>query len=321
MIIEMIVQDSETGVTHDISELLLETKWQTTMEGQPGKLTFSYVNDKDVTFKEGSVISFKANNKGVFFGYVFKRGKDKDEIITITAYDQMRYLKNKDACIIENSTASEAFSNLCKRFKLVSIVASPSSYKLAKRAYDGKTVFDIIQRGIDETLINIGEWYIIYDDFGVLTFNKLTALQTDITIGDNQLLRNYNFESSIDDDTYNQVKIIKDDTTPPEIVRDSESIARYGLLQYFEKVDEEANAAQIAARADMILKLKNRPTKKLKLPCLGDLKVRAGSSIVLEISDLAQEGIAVGQNFIITDCEHTFKSDLHFMELEVLLSI
>jgi hypothetical protein len=86
-------------------------------------------------------------------------------------------------------------------------------------------------------------------------------------------------------------------------------------------MDEKANSAQIKARADMILKLKNRATKKLKLECLGDLKVSAGTGVVLGISDLEKEGIPINQYFMVTKCSHTFKNDLHIMQLEVQVSI
>ena len=87
MNIEAIVQDSKSGQAYDISELIIDAKWETTLIEQPGKLTFNYIDDNKVTINEGSPISFKVDGKGVFFGYVFKRGKNKDEKISVTAYD------------------------------------------------------------------------------------------------------------------------------------------------------------------------------------------------------------------------------------------
>ena len=135
----------------------------------------------------------------------------------------------------------------------------------------------------------------------------------------------YDYSSSIDDDSYNQIKLIKENQETQKreiyIVKDSSTIKQWGLLQYFEKMDENANAAQIKERAEMILKLKNRVTKKLKLECLGDLKVAAGSGVILGISDLENEGITINQYFMVTSCTHTFKNDLHTMQLEVQVSI
>ena len=325
MNIEAIVQDSKSGQAYDISELIIEAKWETTLENQPGKLTFTYLDDNKVTINEGSPISFKVDGKGVFFGYIFKRGKKKDEKVPITAYDQMRYLKNKDTYVTSNLSASQIFTKICNDFSLKNSVKNATSYTVSPRVHDNKSLFEIIQFGIDETLIKTGNWFMIKDNFGTLEFISINNLKTDLFIGDESLLINYDYESSIDEDSFNQVKLIKEnkETKKREIylVKDSSTIKQWGLLQYFEKMDENANEAQIKERAEMILKLKNRVTKKLKLDCLGDLKIAAGSGIVMGISDLVKEGIAVNQYFMVTTCTHTFKNDLHTMQLEVQVSI
>ena len=325
MNIEAIVQDSKSGVAYDISELITDATWETTLTNQPGKLTFNYIDDNKVTISEGSPISFKVDGKGVFFGYIFKRGKKKDEKVPVTAYDQMRYLKNKDTYVLSNLTASQIFTKICSDFKLSFEVIDSSSYIVSPRVNDNKTLFEIIQHGIDETLINTGNWYMIRDNFGKLQFISINSMKTDLFIGDESLLIDFDYESSIDDDTYNQVKLIKENKETKKreiyIVKDSNTIKQWGLLQYFEKMDENANAAQIQARAEMILKLKNRVTKKLKLDCLGDLRVVAGSGVVLGINDLQKEGVAINQYFMVTTCSHTFQNDLHTMQLEVQVSI
>ena len=325
MNIEAIVQDSKSGAAYDISELITNAVWETTMTNQPGKLTFSYIDDTKVTINEGSPISFKVDGKEVFFGYVFKRGKKKDEKIPITAYDQMRYLKNKDTKVLSGLTATQVFTKLCKEYQLTHKVVDNINYIVPPKPHDGKTLFEIIQYGIDQTLINTGNWFMIRDNFGILEFVNINSLKTDLFIGDESLLIDFDYESSIDDDSYNQVQLIKEnkDANIREryIVKDSSTIKQWGLLQYFEKMDENANAAQIQARAEMILKLKNRVTKKLKLAALGDLRVFAGTGIVLGISDLEKEGIAANQYFMVTQCSRSFSNDLHTMQLEVQVSI
>lgn len=325
MNIEAIVQDSKSGTTYDISELITNAVWETTLTNQPGKLTFNYIDDNKVTISEGSPISFKVDGKGIFFGYIFKKGKKKDEKVPVTAYDQMRYLKNKDTKVLSGLTAAQVFEKLCKEYQLTYKVVDNHNYIVPPKPHDGKTLFEIIQYGIDQTLINTGDWFMIKDNFGVLEFVHINSLKTNLFIGDESLLMDFDYESSIDDDSYNQVQLIKEnkDTNVREryIVKDSNTIKQWGLLQYFEKMDENANAAQIQARAEMILKLKNRVTKKLKLDCLGDLRVAAGSGVVLGISDLQKEGVAINQYFMVTTCSHTFQNDLHTMQLEVQVSI
>ena len=64
----------------------------------PGNLTFSKsFNDDTFNFSEGSAVRMRVDKDNVFFGFVFKQQRSKDNIITVTAYDQLRYLKNKDS--------------------------------------------------------------------------------------------------------------------------------------------------------------------------------------------------------------------------------
>lgn len=323
---ELIVQDSKSGNAWDMSELVNSgIKWETNIAEQPGKLTFEYIDQENISINEGSSISFKIDGQGIFFGYVFKKGRSKNEKIPIIAYDQMRYLKNKDTYVFSGLTASNIFQRITSDFRLKAKVINASTYVVAPRVHDNKTLFEAIQYGIDETLINTGNWYMIRDNFGSLQFLNINTLKTDLFIGDESLLIDYDYSSSIDDDSYNQVKLIKENKETKKreiyIVKDSNTIKQWGLLQYFEKMDENANAAQIQARAEMLLKLKNRVTKKLKLTALGDLRVFAGSGIVLGISDLEKEGIAANQYFMVTQCSHSFSNDMHTMQLELQVSI
>ena len=59
-------------------------------------------------FGEGSAVNLLVNGKTVFYGFVFTKQRDKTNgggVIRCTAYDQIRYLKNKDTYVYENKTA------------------------------------------------------------------------------------------------------------------------------------------------------------------------------------------------------------------------
>lgn len=70
--------------------------WSTERQKQPGKLTFKVVKDAKLNFAEGDAVRLRINGKNVFYGFVFKKQRDKEKTISVTAYDQLRYLKNKD---------------------------------------------------------------------------------------------------------------------------------------------------------------------------------------------------------------------------------
>lgn len=321
MTIEMILQDSKEGKLYDISELVEAITYETSMLNQPGKLTFNFLPDAKVPINEGSSISLKVNGAGVFFGFIFRHGRSEDREVGVVAYDQLRYLKNKDTYVTSNQTASQIFTKVCTDFRLKYRVVDAASYVVPPRVNDNKTLFEVIQQALDATLINTAKWFMIRDNFGVLEFVDIAKLKTTFYIGDGYKLLSFAFDSSIDQDTYNQVKLIKNnkDTAKREvyIVKDSATIKQWGTLQYFETMDESANEAQIKSRAEQLLKLKNRVTRKVKLLALGEIAIRAGNGIVVGIEDLVAEDIPYNKYFLVTACTHKFENDMHTMQLEL----
>ena len=70
--------------------------WETTRSGAASSLTFTVVKDDTLNFHEGNPVSFRFNGSNVFYGYVFKKSRSDNRLIKVTAYDQLRYFKNKD---------------------------------------------------------------------------------------------------------------------------------------------------------------------------------------------------------------------------------
>lgn len=323
--VEIVVQNINDGRAWDISELVTSITWETSIDNQPGKLTFSYIDDGKVVIVNGSPVTFKYNKVNIFYGFVFKRGRTNGETISITCYDQMRYLKNKDTSVFTGLTASQIFSKVCNDYQLNHQVITPSWYVVPQVVQDNKTLFEMIEYGVDMTLINACNWHVIYDDFGTLKFDSYTNMATNIFIGDSSGLSAYDFQASIDDDTYNQIKLTKENKETQKrevwIVKDSSTIAKWGLLQHYETVDEDANEAQIKNRAEQLLKVKNRETRQLKLESLdGKTNVRAGSGIVVGIKKLEDEGLSKYQYFMVSKAKHSFTQDSHTMTLEMRLN-
>lgn len=323
--IELIVQDTAGGKIYDLSELVTDISWETQMTSQPGKLTFSYINSDEAIVAEGGIVSLKLDGEGVFWGYIFRRSKSQGHLINVTAYDQLRYLKNKDTYVFENQTASAVFTKVCKDFGITHKIVDDNSAVIPGRLHDNAALYEIIDYGLTQTLIQTGEWYIIRDNFGTMEFVHLNTLKTPIVIGDESLATEYSFESSIDEDTYNQIKLIKEnkETVKREVymLYDNETQVKWGVLQYFEKMDENANIAQITEKAERLMKLKNRVTKKLSLTCLGDIRIFAGSGIILSISDLESENVPLNSYVMVARATHHFENSLHTMKLDVEVNL
>ena len=298
-VFEPVVQD---GVT-----------WTTERKGAAGKLEFKVLKDNIINFEEGNPVAFKVDNTNLFYGFVFKKKRDKEKIITTTAYDQLRYLKNKDTKTYTNKRADELVQMIANEYQLNTGVLENTGYVIAKKAESNQSLFDIILNALDETIRNRKEMYVLYDDYGKICLKNLERMKVGLVI-DEETGENYDYESSIDSDTYNQVKLTYDnsDTGKREIyiARDSSNIEKWGVLQYFDTIDEKTNGA-VKARA--LLDLYNQKTRSLEIKnALGYIRVRGGSLIIVNL-DLGDIKL---KNFMLVEkAKHTFKDGEHFMDL------
>jgi len=316
---KLIIADSETPRQFHLGQLLSKASWETTLLDQPGKLTCEILDVGTEMFFEGSNVILQVDNETVFNGYVFTRKRTQDDTMTIVAYDRLRYLQNKDVAVFSNLTAGEIFARLCSEHQLPYRVVSPRRYRTAPITHDNAALFTMIKRALDEDLIATGEYCIIRDNRGTLELVDIATLTTNLLIGDASLLTGFDFESSIDQNTYNYVKLVQEDTTEGVrnvyVVQDSSNIYKWGRLQYFEKVDKDANAAQIQAKAEQMLRLYNRKTRTLQVQCLGDTRITAGSGVGLSIGKLSAEGFAKVQYVFVSKASHELTSGEHKMTL------
>lgn len=321
MTIEILCQDSVTGKGYDLSDVFENLTISTQMESQPGKLIVNYINQSEVVINNGSSISVKVDGKGVFLGYVFKLKPYSNNEVQLTAYDQLRYLQNKDTYNLGSMTCDKIFEKICQDCQLKYKVTNRSSYNVPAKIFDNESYYSIIQYGLDQALINEGYRYIVRDNFGTLEHVELSSIASNLFIGDDSLLTDYEYEISIDDQTYNQIKLVREDsqtnTRKVYIVKDSNTINRWGVLQYFEKVNENMNSAQIQAQAENLLKVKNTETKTLKLTCIGDLRVREGVAVVIGIKALEKYGVKYNSYYFVNACDHKFENGNHTMTLDM----
>ncbi len=289
-------------------------KWETEREGTPSKLTFTVIKDKTADFNEGNPVLFKYNGENVFYGFVFSKSRDKEHHINVTAYDQLRYLKNKQTYAYKNKSADELIRMIAKDFKLQTGELESTGYKMDD-VQDNTTLFDIIQNSLNETILNKNQMFVLYDDFGKLTL-KNTAnmlIPTDFIISEDTA-QNFDYKSSIDDQTYNQIYLYNENSESRQsyIAKDSANIKNWGVLQLTEKFTDNENPQ---AKSAALLSLYNNVSRSLKINnAFGDIRARAGASIFvnLNIGD-----IILRDYMLIEKATHTFEDNLHTMSLDL----
>lgn len=290
--------------------------WETARRGVPGKLTFKVVTDKDLIFEEGNAVSFKKDGQNIFYGFIFTKKRSNDGLINVTAYDQLRYLKNKDTYVYENKTASEFIKMVAADFRMNTGTIENTGFKIASRVEDNKELFEMFKNALDLTMDNTKKMYILYDNFGKLTLRNIEKMKLDVLI-DEETGENFDYTSSIDSNTYNKIKLSYENNKTGKreiyIAQDGNNINNWGMLQHFETIQESTNGK---AKADVLLSLYNRKTRNLSMKkAFGNIYVRGGNMVVVRLN---LDDIKIMNYMIVENVKHTFKENEHFMDLQLI---
>lgn len=308
--VDLVIQNNNNIYTPILKgEMTLESN----RKGSPSTLKFNVLKDETINFQEGNAVALKINNKELFFGFIFIKQRGKDNIIQVTAYDQLRYLKNKDTYVYTNKTASEVITMIADDFMLQIGNIEDTSYKIPSRIEDNTTLFDIILNALDLTLSNNNQIYVMYDDFGKINLRNIGSMIVPLLINE-ETAETFSYTSSIDEETYNQIKLVYENGKRDiYIAKDSTNINSWGLLQYFDTLDDGENGQ---VKADTLIALYNKKTRSLSVNnVFGDTRIRAGCMVVVQL-DLGD--IITSNLMIVENCKHRFEEGNHFMDLTLI---
>lgn len=311
--VELTIQNNANQMQNPVLEG--DVVWETQRSGAPASLKFTVVKDDTLSFHEGNPVSFRFNGQNVFYGYVFTKSRSDSLLIDVTCYDQTRYFKNKDTISYENKTYAELVKMLAADYSLTVGTLADTKYKIPQRIEEG-TIFDIFGNASDLTIINTGRVYNLFDDFGKLTLKAYADMFLPIYI-DESTAQDYSYTSSIDSDVYNRIKLAYDngDTGEREVhvLNDTTSQAKWGVLQYYAKLDSALSTADLQVKAKVLLQYYNVIRRELTMKkVFGDVRARAGASVAV---GMGLGDINIRNYMCIEKAKHTFSHGLHTMDL------
>lgn len=290
----------------------------------PSKMTFKVPKDPNLNFEEGDIVKFIVNGGVVFLGFVFEKQRDGNNNISVTCYDQMRYLKNKDCYVIGAMTATEFIKMVADDYGLKCGYMDDTVWKTPEKPqtlFKDKSLQEMICQLLDKTAIYTPNhaFYHLYDDGGELRLASFETMKTDIYI-DDECMEDVQYTTSIDKETYNYVKIVRTVPNGAEsklentfIAKDQKHIDQWGRLQYLLIPNEkDVNAV---AQAKAIMAHKNKKSREIKLKnVIGDVRVRGGSLVYIN----RNFGDMIVNNYMmVTSVTHTFKTGFHGMDLDL----
>ena len=290
-----------------------EITYTTEKAGSPSSLKFCVMKDEIIDFREGSPVRLRVNGENVFYGYVFTKSRTDRNFINVTAYDQLRYFKNKDSYIYENKKYSELLKMIAEDYNLRLGDIADTEYVIERRVEEG-TLFDILSKAAELTYERTGKSYVMYDDFGKICLKPRESLKTDIYVNETQI-QGYDYSTSIDN-VYNRIKLSVDNDETGErefyIFNGAENQTNWGLLQYYERLSDKD--ADVNLKGRTLLEKYNLLERKLTLKnVFGDLKVRGGSILFvsMDLGDIILSAEMTAERVI-----HRFKDGGHFMDIK-----
>lgn len=320
MNMQLLITEKRTGKLWDAASCISTASYTTNRTGSPGKFTFTLIKAGDISFVEGDQVRFSVDGTVAFLGYVFTKSKDRWGVIDVTCYDSLRYLKANASYRFYGLTAGDILKQIAADLQIPVSVIEDTGYQIPSLLEDDQSCLDIIEEAIEQTLLNTGKIYVLYDDGNGLCLQEAANMKSSTVLGDRSLVTDYTYKTDIDQQTYNSIKLAREneETGGADVVEvfDSQTIASWGLLRLYQTVDGDLNTAQMANQAETMLAYYNRRLRTLSAEALGVLGLRAGMMVLMKIKGLGD--IDLDQYVLLEKVTHTFENDIHTMSFETM---
>lgn len=307
----------------DVSELVTDIDWETDTGFSAGSLTFKLLEvNEGFTPHNGDKVEFKWDGRKIFKGRIFKTDYSSDEVFSVTAYDNLRYLKNQDMIVWGVGGIGGRFEKIMSSIGGIPYdTNSQSRIKLAEEIQDGQTYFDRLAEWAKEIKRREGLRVFLRDVYGKV---ELVALEVTwrefLVLSDRSLTTGWTYSQSADD-MANTIKLVRETQDKKKrsiyttkVASNSSSMKKFGPLQIVEKADDKLNDAQMQAKVNQILRDKNTQKQTFSISTIGTmdasggLGMRAGERFYLDIDSLRDIGIGMRRMFA-TRVKHHFGPD------------
>ncbi len=317
---QLLILEKRTGRLWDAANCTQTATWTTNRTGSPGVFKFTLYANGGLSFLEGDTVRFSVDDQLQFYGWVFTKRKDRWGIIEVTCYDRLRYLKATASYAFYHQQAGDIVRQIAEDMQLTTGIIAQTGYAIPSLIEQETTCLDIIGSAVQQTLLNTGRLFVFYDDGNGLALQEAADMTSSAVIGEKSLLTGYTYQTDIDEQTYNSVKLVRPNQETGRadvfIAQDSKTIARWGLLQLYQSVDGDANDAQLKSRAQASLSYYNQRMRTLQVTSLGVPGLRAGQMVWMQVPDLGD--IHLNQYVLLERVTHTFTNDVHTMEFDTL---
>ncbi len=285
------------------------------INGSCGTLSFNILKDDVISFVEGDLVTLVVDGVKMFKGYVFIKKHSGKNQIQVTCFDQLRYLLNSDTYIYQKKTTTEFITRVLKEYSLKFGTLANTGYVIENRVESDRKILDMINTSLTITSDMTNNKFVLYDDFGLLNLKNINDLKTNYLLTEDTF-KNYYYETSINEKTFTQVKVIDDinyKTRVSYVEKNNALIKKYGVLQQLFYIKEDLNPKEYAKQR--LAELSEKSTTLNIYGAFGKLNLRAGNSILVDMN-LGENSYS--DRFLITYLQHKFNDDYHEMDMTII---
>lgn len=316
----------DNGSQRNITNITGGLSWKDSIDTLGMELSFNATRNTEDRYMKGydlietgDKVVLLNNNKELFRGIIVD---SEPEVFNrnIIAFDYAFYL-NKSRTIVQFNKikADDAIKQLCGKFNVPvgNIVSIPATIS---KIYKDDTIADIIRDILKQATDSLGIKYRLEMRAGKLYIEKYTDLIVTprfkpapniAAFNPLHAIGRINKSESIAD-MKNSILISSGDEKSSRVIaeaKDESSIAKFGLLQEVESVDDK-DLGQAKNIAKNKLKELNKIGGDIPVSLLGDDQVRSGR--ILEVDN---DMFKLKGQYLVKDCTHTYHNRIHTMDL------
>ena len=300
---------------YNITEYVASLNWGGSKDEVARKVDISMINSptdpniKKITLKLGSMLYvYDDNKKEIFRGYIIDREMGSNSTVSYTAYDLLYYtLKSKATYKFKKKMPEEVAKAVCKDMKIPvgSLSKTGKKYNLLMK---DKSIYEIIMASYTKAKKSTGNKYHMITKKGKLYVTKMGDEWFTLELSDKSNIISSSTKESLSE-VVNQVKIYNDKGKLLKVVKNEESIVKYGIFQHTYTKEKDKDATN-SAKAML-----NGISRTMEIECIGYVGCITGKCIKLKDSTTGHTG-----KFYITADTHTWQDGVHTMKLSLSLT-
>lgn len=269
-----------------------------------------------VKVEEGDTVLFKWNEKELFRGVIFNRGRTKNGILSFTAYDNMQYLLlNKDTYVFTNARADQIVKRVLGDSEIPYSSIDNTKYTFKTLAFPNETtLYDVVLKSFMDTEKHTKQRYLIFSREGKIRVEAYKRPESMWVLESGVNIEDFDYETSIDD-TATRVKLVAGEEKKQIVatVTDNEGKKKFGVLQHYEKVTGKINQAQLNDRAKKTLDSKKEVKETFSISAIGIPNLTSGDMV-----HVIEKETATDRSFFVDGDTHVFKGNAHSMSLDLI---